>query len=429
MDMIEEIKNKNKPPVSTGLPTPKEVEEAERQALVEQERLAAKEAAHLAGGTVDEGNKETAVTPEVVAAIQAKIDKNEELTAEESQILLKIDDLIAEPAPITYKIGERMLSREEAEAEARAHAQIGNVRLNSKAIDQLIEDWVKIENQHNADVQIDHGFQTNAQDRKAILEGAERKRMEEARLNAVARELSRQGKQLNTRIEKAKAQLKIITEQYGAPIKPEDLSGENGQTDVVKLLAFQKQENAVNDLNESSESLKELETQEIENTQSAVRLELQNFITENPQYQMSIGLQEVAARLRDGLPVDPVDEMKFDELYDIISQAKRTNRPIQKVFEYRKNAKTLAVTPTAHRSGTTPGSRTNFTVPTQQEIVKRKLAQLSEKVKKVPASIGGGGKGAEERPEAMSDAKKMVEEGRRLTGKTSVPILAELGYK
>jgi hypothetical protein len=430
-DMIDDITGGKQPGNKTGLPTGKEVEEAERVALVERERLAAEEATRLAGGgSPDEDpNKVNQVTPEVVAAIQAKVEKNEELTLEESQILLKIDELIAEPAPVTYKVGDRLLSREEAEAEARAHVNIGNVKLAAKAVDQLIEDWVKIENQHNADVQIDRGFQGNAQDRKTNLEMAERNRIERARLDGVAAELARQRKQLNTRIERAQAEIKIIQEKYGALIKPEELSGENGQTDIPKLLAFQKQESAVSDFNESTASLKELDDKEIEATQSSVKLELQTFIAENPQYEMSMSIGDISARLRDGLPVSQEDEMKYDELYDIISHAKRTNRPMQKVFEYRKNANTLAVKPTAHRSGTSPGSRAQFTIPTQQDIMRRKLNQLGEKVKKAPASIGGGGGGNEQRPDQASPAKQMVEEGRRATGKNVVPILRELGYK
>ena len=414
-DFVEDAM-KNKKGNESGLLTPAEMEAAELAALK--------------GGNTKNLEKEEddnpdknkdLVTPEKVQAIREKIEKDEELDEEETLIMANIDELVKEKAPETYKVGDKSYTREEAELAAREKVGLGAVKLSQKAVDKLIEQWHQVENKKEANQRIDTGYKSNAKERQELAQERVRLQGERARIEAERNQTKRMRETIAKQLEEVNAKLKV-------QLSEDDIYDDNQRLDTAKLNAVMEQKSARAEVVKLQQQLAEIEASTKSTEYETFHNDLNLFITEFPQYLTSEAINVIGSKLDKNMSVDIEDVVKFKEVFDIISEARRSGMSPSIIYEIRKRQGTLAVKPSAQSKGTDDESQPKLKIPSQKEILDEKLRRLEEKTKIAPASIGGGSTNESRTNDKKTVAEKMIEDGRKITGKADSKFLKDLGY-
>jgi hypothetical protein len=185
---------------------------------------------------------------------------------------------------------------------------------------------------------------------------------------------------------------------------------EEGDIDV-KNRYFRKldAEDKLKDLKGRRESL---ETEGQRNESAKIKNEISQLQIEQPQYQTKESILTVIQKMKNGETVDPEDELKVQELNDLLETASTRGSSLISVFNLRSKQGTLAVKPLLHKKSVTS------TLP---ELNKTSITDAIRRAKEkaslsLPNSDGSGGGGQRGVPKKESEAAKIIRRDKEILG-------------
>lgn len=332
---------------------------------------------------------------EKLDALQKKIDAKEELNEDETALLLKIKN---EKAVVEeekkYNIAGMEFTYSELKEKAIQDLDLQDAVISDKAMQKVVEDYYKSQNRTEATRSITKGQKDNAVEREQI-------RSERAELIALQKGFVQTIHDLSGEIEK----LETISKD---PITKEEAQGGDldAQNRYFKKLDAQER---LQSLKSKKESL-EVQGQRTENAK--MHNEIKELLMEQPQYQTKESIQTVIQKLKNGETVDPEDELKVQELGDLLETASTRGTSLISVFNLRSKQGHLAVKPLLHKkSVTTTLPELNKTSITDAIRRAKEKASLS-----LPNSDGSGGGGQRGVSKKESDAAKMIRRDKEILG-------------
>lgn len=449
-DMVEELVDAGEGnPGVPGMMTPEEIIAAEEAQAVAEEAAAAAARAKAAGLSPDEsaapaepgtpgaaassgeepaaGEKPEAGAGEVdLDALEKKILAKEELTEAEARLIAGIDKKLEEeptPQAKSYVVNGQTIPYEDAVKLLRTETTLGDVRVNAKALEILVDNHMAEKNRNVAQTKISQVQRENAAERQRLAE-------ERARLTAERRSLQKQRELVTRQREQVNAILKT-------QMSKEDVIDPNTQMpDPEKMHKYGQQLAAREQLPMLQEQERQLEEEITATSRALLISEVSGFLEVAPQYKMNEPYEVIAAKIGQGVPVSPEDMLKMREIYRFIEEKRTFGGTLENHYEYAKMAGTLAVKPSAAQTAvgeTQPGKAGQAlqlpAVPDHAQILADKVRRFREKQKKANVSVGAGGSGDRGIPGQKTAARQLIEVGRRVTGVNDDKFLREqLGF-
>ena len=405
----------------SGLPKPEEIEKYE-QAVNEGRVVIPKEAVPLPERD-DDGNvippekpekkddkpelpEEQKTEVEKLDALQKKIDAKEELNEEETALLLKIKtEKPPEPEPEkTYNIAGQEFTYDELKEKAVQDLDLQDAVISETAMKKVVEDYYKSQNRTEATRSINKGQKENAVERENL-------RAQRADIIAMQKSIVQTIHDLSGDITK----LETISKD---PITKEE--AEEGDIDAKNR--YFKKLDAVDKLKDLKTRKDSLELQGQQNENAKIKNEIAEFQMVQPQYQTKEPILAVIQKMKSGETVDPEDELKVQELNDLLETASTRGTSLMSVFNLRSKQGHLAVKPLLHKKSVTS------TLP---ELNKTSLTDLIRKAKEkaslsLPNSDGSGGGGQRGTQKKESPAAAMIRRDKEILGEEDDPFAREL---
>ena len=325
-------------------------------------------------------------------ALQKKIDAKEPLDEAETELLLKIKEKPAPAEEKTYNIAGTEFTFDELKDKVVGELELGDVVLSDASMKKIVEDYYKSQNRTEATRSINRGQKENAQERERLMS-------ERAEIIATQKTLVNAIHDLSSDIAKLEKSSKD-------PITAEE--AENGTLeDKRRYFAKKDAEEKLGDLQERR---KNLETQGQRNEQAKLNNEVREFLSTQPQYQTKEPIQSVIQKLKNGETVDSEDELKVQELNDLLETASTRNASLTSVFNLRSKQGHLAVKPLLHKKSVTA------TLP---ELNKTSITDAIRKAKEkaslaLPNSDGSGGGGQRGTGKKLSQAAQMIQRDKEI---------------
>lgn len=399
-------------PAQPNLPTPAEVIAAEKNLPAPAETKETEEEKEPAPAQ--------SFSEEVLATIELKLKAGEELTDEEKAVAAKIEEEIKEPEQpketakeTIFKIGKEELTASQVEEKMRAELNLGKLDLSAEAKERMLQMYVKAQNRSEAQVSVAKGFEENARTREALA-------VERAKLEQVARSVA----ESEQRLEAKRVKLSRAAQN---PVELKDVYDELGRVDVVKLEELRKKNDAIDQLNEINEELEALKQQK-SGTQREVRVAMANeFAAAHPEFSPeSASITEIATKINQGLPVDPLDEMRVLELTRLMDEAASRGLTLEKIYSIELARGTLAVKPVAQP---TKEAETKIpkNLPKPTQTLEQKIAAVRARMSK--ASADTSSPGVKMPPQKPTKAAELIRIDQDLLGNnTSDPFIKQNGY-
>lgn len=451
-DLLEDtLKQKGKAAEpQKGMLTPEQMEAKDAEAQKAQEAAAAKAKepgqAKAADTEADAAKKEADERAAQVEALQVKIDKNEDLNADEQALFKQIEkELETEPEARAepekkYKINGTEYAETEIQAKAQEHYRVKEVwgQMSDGAKDRMVKDYVKLENKTARET-----AQVQRADYQAVVTQTQAKKEEELKTTereqaAIEREQAIQRAKLQGDVSTVDRQLQEVEDRIvrvGEILKDRVQESEiedpdTGKPNYEKLRLYNRQQEALEDAKRLSnkneklrESKKQISTQLVNQTVSA-------FLLAQPQYKTKGDVVDTWGKYTNGEPVDPEDRKKIIELHNMMQYANDNGLPLGDVYAYRRDANQLAIKPPAAQPARIPGAETVSRVTVTKspksnaDLVRRYRARLAASPGALPAGSGG-----EAGKDPRSPAQKMVEESAAILGSEKDGFLEkDLGY-
>lgn len=433
-----------------GMPTPAQMEAKDAEAQKAQEEAVAKakeqEQAKKPDTEADAAKKEADSRAAEVEALQAKIEKNEDLSADQEAFLKQIEkELEQEPEPKVqaekkYKINGTEYAETEIQAKAQEHYGVKEYwgKMSDTAKERMVKDYVKLENKTARET-----AQAQRGDYQAVVGKAQAQKEEELKATeheqaAIDREQAIQRAKLQGEVAAVDRQLEEVEERLVRagevlknPIQESEIEDpETGKPNYEKLRLYNRQQEALEDAKRLSnkneklrESKKQISTQLVNQTVSA-------FLLAQPQYKTKGDVVDTWGKYTNGEPIDPEDRKKIIELHNMMQYANDNGLPLGDVYAYRRDANQLAIKPPAAQPARIPGAETVSRVTVTKspksnaDLVRRYRARLAASPGALPA--GGGGEAGKD---SRSPAQKMVDESAVILGGEKDEFLEKgLGY-
>lgn len=284
----------------------------------------------------------------IIETIKTKIQATgeESLTPEEAETLNKY---LAEPDvkedPV-YNINGVQQKKSEIASRMAAEYEMTPEQiaaLGEKTIDKMIGDYIV---RLNKDAWSKAGTQREQEVAKVRKEVG----LQLYQITLQQQALREQGEVISRREER-------LREIVKNPINPNDLHDPaTGSVDVQKMLLFQKQQNAMEELEELQRTKSELAQRSTQVEQRLVTARFKEFQDQLPEYKTSQDVTVIAAAQQRGMPVDQEDRIKFIEMLDIFRAADSLGIDPVEYQQILAKRGTLAVKPAATTREQTPPS-------------------------------------------------------------------------
>lgn len=364
-----------------------------------------------------EEQERKATTEEKILVLKAKIEAGEELTDEENQLAAEIDKQIEIPKDepkLAYRINGNEITYDEAKAKMLEYHKLDPaIALNPESEKIMVESWVKIANQQEANRSIDRGYKDNAAERQRIA-------MEKARLEQAAMNLLQQQRRL---IETRKKQDAILSKR----ISEDELYHEDGRIDPVKLEEYTAQRQAIREAPEIDAEIKNIE-QDIRQTQRNLDIvTLNEFVYAHPEYKTKEPIEIIAQKITNNDPtVDPEDKIKVREMNEfLVMSDPQRGITIEDNYQFNLRRGSLAVKPPVHTSET-PNKTNTPTLPKPKTMLQKVELFRQNMLRKTP---GGKGTGSPTHQPTPTQARGMIEHAHKVLGQnTTDPFLKEFNY-
>lgn len=391
-------------PTNPSLPTPEEVIAAEQ------------------GNPAPVEAESTEPSPEELATIELKLNAGEELTTEEKAIADKIDQEVAEPAPVVpaepvieekFKIGKDEFTSSQVEEKMRAELNLGKLDISKDAKEKMLQMYVKSQNRSEAQVAVAKGFEENAQTRQVL--SMERSRLEQAAKSLVDAEARLVAKQQK------------LSKTANSPIEEKDIYNELNQVDLTKFAQFQDKNRAVQDLEEINDELRAIQGQKTD-TQRNVRIAMANeFVLSHPEFKPVTGdIVDLATKINQGVEIDLEDEIRVRELTRLMDEAINGGLTLEKSYAIESRRGNLAVKPIA-QSIKEPEPKVPTNLPKNPKTLAQKVAEF--RAKSAKASPDTGSPSVPLPAKKPTTASELIRSDQTTLGtNTRDPMVRSLGY-
>jgi len=377
---------------------------------------------------------ETILSEEELTAINAKVEKGEELSAEEQAKLVLLDRMVPEPsdglgfeAGTVFRVAGKEFSPEEMWSKFKDDVAIPDLENSTpEQKKSLIEVYHKSLNRTEQSKSNQQNAEQNARDRVEIDRQI-------AKIDADRRELSIKREAAETESKRLTKERERLEKAATSTITKNDIYeiDDDGkkQIDPEKQREYNKKMDAIEALKDIKESETESKNAEIRHGQESTRLEISAFVARNPQYATERDPLQIFADIKAGRNVSKEDRVKVIEMDQIFREAGEAGVDPNDIYELRNTQRTLAVKPTVH-TGRTGGAVPLPDLPNKQKSVLAKIANLREKAKAGATGLPGGGGGERATGKEKRDATKIVENDRKvLAADTDEFVVDSLGYK
>ena len=409
-------------PTGSGLPKPEDIikyEEAVNRGEVKQPDEAQplpeeEDGQELSpSGVADIKKDEPATTEELTEVqkldnLQKKLDAKEELNEDETALFLKIKNekpVVEEEK--TYNIAGQEYTFSELKGKVIEDLELQDAVISEKAMQKVVEDYYKSQNRTEATKSINKGQKENAVERESL-------RAERAEIIAVQKTIVQTINKLSndiTRLETAASN----------PVTKED--AEEGDLDVKR--AYFSKLDAQEKLKGLREEKESLETQGAKNENSKMKLEVSELQMAQPQYRTKEPLLTVIQKLKNGEQVDPEDELKVQELSDLLETASTRGASLMSIYNLRSKQGMLAVKPLLHKKSVTA------TLPELNKTsITDAIRRAKERAEKaLPNSDGSGGGGQRGGQKTERLATQMINRDKKILGEERDDFAADvLGF-
>lgn len=377
-----------------------------------QEEIDRREAAKAAGKTVDEvvitqppkpaveekpGEKPAAasetpaeedplkdVTDDEIAAINAKLEKNEKLTDEEQAIA----DLLKPEEPQEFSLPEGVADED---------ITIGG---ETKKLSELFNEWQKERNidatgleYDAARAMLDDYLNTK---HKSAMQASHTRRSQElaqrrAELDRQEAVFKNQKQQFATKAEKIKEKIKAAKELVAQKVEEIDIyDEETGRVDPKKLTHRDKVVRAHEQLPELEAELKEIEEMSAQTDSERLYLQLEALQQVNPLFQTSVPIRQAIAAFEQAKNTGSVPKTRdmkvVDLMYDIIDHAIDRNKSIEDAAETLEERGIFNAL-----KGASPAPAPSSQPAPSAKSRKELIAEIRRKQAAARPSLGGGG--------------------------------------
>lgn len=378
---------------------PPETEEEEGAGEGEGEKGADGEKDETEGGEETPEVKAAKEEVQKLEALQKKLDNKEELNEEETALYIKVKNLPPEQKPEekTYNIAGTEYSYDELKEKVVEELELQDAVISEKAMKKVVEDYYKSQNRTEATRAINRGQKENAQERETL-------RAERAQILATQRMIAETLHDLSADITK-------LEKAANDPVTKEE--AEDGDLDV-KNRYFKKLE-AQEKLSDIHKKREDLEARGVKNESLKINNEVAELQMAQPQYQTKEPILTVIQKLKKGEPVDPEDEIKVQEISDLLETASTRGSTLIQMFNLRSKQGTLAVKPLLHKKSASVSQiipeLSNKTSITDAIRRAKERANLS-----LPGSEGSGGGGQRGTVRKETQAAAIIRHDKKILG-------------
>lgn len=311
-----------------------------------------------------------------IDAITAKLEAKQPLTLDEEKYVASLDVTPVIPDK-TYKIGGQEFTA--AQMLEKAAADIGVTTeslspLGAESIGKIIDNYVTKANKHEWSQAMTGRDQELARQRRQV--------------GVIASRLMADAQTIQNDLQRASDAVKQAEMFAGKQINPDDIYTEDGKLDILKQREVNKVLDAREKLPELKQTIQVLQERSVQTEQQLAAQRFRDFQEAHPQYRTGIDIVDAVVAMREGR-LEGDDLMKTIEVVDIMRAAGASNIHPDDVFEYRKNARQLSVTPATvaqTQRGTDPPRFARDNSATE-EVLKR----LRQKREQFSGAAGGGG--------------------------------------
>lgn len=337
-----------------------------------------------------------------------------ELTGEEKAelALIRLEMESEPPVPEqTFNINGKVVTASEVDAKMREE-YLGNLDLSPERLAKAREYYVKAQNREQQHLQVQKQQEVNAAERQAVLQA---KLMLQQDLD-----------EKKERRERLKRETELMKARAAIEISEKNLIDEvTGQMDPVRFMNYQRKVEATERLPQLEQDLVATDNALNSATQEVVRAEVNALASIAPQYKMQKDIFTAWKEMGSGtLPTD--DKLKVLELDELVRAARSKGIALEDEYAYRKAAGTLAVKPMAQPTGN--GKPRLPELPKQAESMAQLIRNYKKKAAAAPPNTAGAPGATRPGGDEKTDARKLIEAGRKVLGTEIDDFAKELGY-
>lgn len=311
-----------------------------------------------------------------IDAITVKINAGQDLTPEEQTYIDAIEGAPAVPDKIYRVGGQEFTSVQMVEEMAKDMGVTPEslAPLGPDALGKMVDNYHAKRNQAEWQGAYTHRDQNLAKQRRQVGE--------------IASRLMTDAQVLQTQIQEAQVTVTAVEALAAKNIDINDVRGEDGQLDPQKYREVNKVLDAREQLPSLKQKINTLRDQSVQTEQRLAVQKFRDFQEGHPQYRLASDIVDAVAAMQSGSLAGD-DLTRVVEMVEIMRAADASRIHPDDVYEYRKNARQLAVNPGTNdrrQSGTEPARFAKGN--TDREKL---LARLQAKRTQFQGAVGGGG--------------------------------------